>query len=91
VSALARWRGVKRNGRSQYERIDLKMELAPVRGWGEQKGCSVRQQARETGVCLNVVKVYSWFSRARGLSYVTLFFLILIGFKEFKLSITIRF
>jgi hypothetical protein len=74
VSALARWEPV-RASRSKQERIIGKMEAQPtVRGRGEQKEAGESQVRGKQGYTGAKRKVYSCFSRARGLNSISLFF-----------------
>jgi hypothetical protein len=83
VEALARWPGVKRQGRSKAERIKIKMLRSSNSGKRRIKRVCVGSSKRGKGrILLLKAKVYSWiFARARGLLNITLFFLLLIGFK----------
>jgi hypothetical protein len=66
------------------ERIRNKMGAAQC-GFEEHKKytCGAKQEVNRSLLVLKA-KVYSWLSRARGLKQCISFFLLIIGFKEYK-------
>jgi hypothetical protein len=69
VEALARWPGVKRQGRSKTERIKIKMVHSTNSGLRRIKRvCVGSSKSGKGSILLLKAKVYSWiFARTRGL------------------------